>query len=1026
VPSGGVSLNSHVALNRAYAAVAQLVHDYEAHRSHYILPAYSEWQARQDFIDKFFVALGWDVLHESQKNPFAQEVKVERNIAEAHHQRRADYAFYCHPNFQDVRFYAEAKRPSAELYNRDYYFQVSRYGWNGQTPIAVLTNFEALHVIDCRYKPDIDISLEFGIDKYRYRDYLDKDKFAEIYYRFSREALLSGSLEKYADTLPKKRGKAIQRGLFKGGFQSIDDAFLQELDGYRETLSKSLKSHNLELDGPVLTEISQRILDRLVFLRFLEDKLIETKISVSRFGDSGSVWGDFVAACKKLDGIYNGIVFKHHPLIDSRKLSVDDRVFGDICESLSHINSPYNFDVIPIHILGSIYEQFLGKIIVTSDKKAWLEEKAEVRKAGGVYYTPEYIVRFIVENTVGVLISGKTPAQIANMRFADIACGSGSFLIGAYDCLLRYHTEWYNRNPSKAKAAECLPHDDGSLHLTLTKKREILLRNIYGVDIDPQAVEVAQLSLYLKLLEEETTSSARNYQFEIRDEALLPSLSGNIACGNSLVGTDYSDDELDLDPEAERQLNAMDFRVAFPKIMPRGFDAVIGNPPYIRMESFKTIKSYLERTYRTHAERADIYFYFVERAAALTRDGGRIGYILSNSFARSGSGEKLRTFVGETLNLEAVVEFGDFTPFKDATVYPIILILQKRKPTEAPVPFILQDFNPAERPNEPIFQIKTSLARRNLGKDAWTFEDAEVVRIRETLLNKLPSLKSVYGSVKMGIKTGLNEAFIIDSATRKRLLQANPTAKHLIKPYLGGKNLDRWIARSEGQWLIYVPHGMPMTEYPEVLDHLSQFKSALQRRATKQRWYELQQPQEAYTRDFDSPKIIYPDMSRYPKFSIDVKGSYFSNTVYFISSPSLYLLALLNSNLLWFIVRGLSNALRGGLWRFRLFSQHIERLPIRVLNPSKPSEKVWLTKIEKLVQQALQAKEAWAEANTHKDIAYYERRCSNLERSINDLVYEIYGLSAKDIQLIEMNLGYYGASVQADEDEALVNAVADG
>ena len=164
----------------------------------------------------------------------------------------------------------------------------------------------------------------------------------------------------------------------------------------------------------------------------------------------GSAWDDFVTASRRLDGIYNGVVFKHNDWLDD-KVQIDDDAFAEICQSLSHVNSPYDFNEIPIHILGSIYERFLGKVIVTTDKRARLEEKPEVRKAGGVYYTPEYIVRYIVENTVGKAIEGKTPAQIAEMRFADIACGSGSFLLGVYDLLLRCHTKYYNENPGKAQ-----------------------------------------------------------------------------------------------------------------------------------------------------------------------------------------------------------------------------------------------------------------------------------------------------------------------------------------------------------------------------------------------------------------------------------------------------------------------------------------------------------------------------------------------------------------------------------------------
>lgn len=253
----------------------------------------------------------------------------------------------------------------------------------------MLTDFEQFHVLDCRYKPDLETALNRAVAKYHYSDYANEQKFAEIYWLFSREAVAAGSLEKRAAELPKPRGKAVQRGLLPVGWKSIDTAFLEDLDQYRMELAKAFKKHNPQLASDQLTEATQRALDRLVFIRFLEDKGIEEQRLVDKFGDKGTAWEDFIAASRRLDGIYNGIVFKEHPLLDKPGFRVDDDIFADICEKLAHVNSPYDFNAIPIHILGFIYERFLGKIIVATDKRVRVEEKPEVRKAGGVYYTPD-------------------------------------------------------------------------------------------------------------------------------------------------------------------------------------------------------------------------------------------------------------------------------------------------------------------------------------------------------------------------------------------------------------------------------------------------------------------------------------------------------------------------------------------------------------------------------------------------------------------------------------------------------------
>lgn len=570
----------------AFSIIRQLTEDFEANEQIYLESKYSEAQARLDFIDKFWIALGWDVNHEREKNPYEQEVKVERGVAVSNRLKKADYAFFAAPNFRDVKFYVEAKKPSRNLDNADDYFQTIRYGWSSKTPLAVLTDFEQFRVIDCRYKPNIATAQNFALDdvKFNYRDYADEAKFRKIYHLFSRDSVIGGALDDYAKNL-SKRGKGAKQGkLFATAIQkSVDDSFLDDLDAYRSDLARAFKNKNSDLDGEDLTEAVTRTIDRLVFIRFLEDKLIEPDTMMDKF-DS---WADFVRASARLNSFYNGIIFKQH-FIDSPDFKPDDKVFADICGELSDKNTPYYFGNIPAHILGSVYERFLGKVIVATDKRATVQEKPEVRKAGGVYYTPEYIVRYIVENTIGKLIENKTPAEISEMRFADIACGSGSFLLGVYDYLLRYHTTYYNSAGKKgeARAAGCIENADGSFTLSIGQRREMLRHNVFGVDVDAQAVEVAQLSLALKLLEDATTATARAFQPKL-GEKILPDMTKNIVCGNSLIDHDILDGQL-FERNEERKLNPMSYEDKFPEIMRGGgFDAIVGNPPYIRIQTMQ-------------------------------------------------------------------------------------------------------------------------------------------------------------------------------------------------------------------------------------------------------------------------------------------------------------------------------------------------------------------------------------------------------------------------------------------------------
>jgi adenine-specific DNA-methyltransferase len=786
-----------------------LVANFDVGRVHFLSPHYQESELRSDFIDKFLIALGWDVHHIYQRNPYEQEVKVERSVAIGISQRRADYGFCISPNFRDVRFCLEAKKPFGGLATADNYFQIIRYGWNSQTAIGILTDFEQLHVIDCRYKPNVDNALDRVLKAYHYQQYSDPSLFAEIYYLISRDAVAAGSLERYAESLPKRRG-AVQRKLFPRAYQAIDDSFLEELDSHRLHLARSFKRQNLGLDGAALTETAQRTLDRLVFMRFLEDRGIEPEPIVARLGETGPPWRDFIAESRRLDGIYNGIVFKHHELLDTPSFQADDTVFGEVCEQLAHVNSPYDFNVIPIHILGSIYERFLGKVIVASAKQARIVDSPEVRRSGGVYYTPSFVVRFIVDGTVGRAIEGKTPAEIATMRFADIACGSGSFLLAVFDTLLAYHTKYYNEHPKEAevraprgkvRAARIAPavERDGSLHLTLVKKREILLNNIFGIDLDPQAVEVAQLSLYLRLLQEETVGSARNHQLEFH-ETLLPPLNRNIVCGNSIIGPDVLDGVLFSD-EVERRFNPLSYQARFPDIMrDGGFDVIVGNPPYVRPHRLSPEeKSYYWRRYTTFVKKSDLYNCFIQRAGELIREGGEVGYIVSSGWLRLDSFEALRRHLLTNFRVEQLVSF-PFRVFRDAAVEAGIFILRKERSAS------IRDSN----------AIRLVVAHQELGKVNFAAEK-EITQSAFATTYKCvfdtsitPEWDDIKGHMRAGtaIRELFDVCFGLKTGDDERFLHFGARQHAEDRPLLRGDDIKRYLAISKGEWVWYVPSTM--------------------------------------------------------------------------------------------------------------------------------------------------------------------------------------------------------------------------
>jgi hypothetical protein len=553
------------------ATVEKLIRRFEADRSHYLSKAYSEAQARVDFITPFFKTLGWDVENEEGLAHHAREVVVELGEDT---QGRPDYGFRL---AGQTKFFVEAKAPSEALDNARHIMQAKKYAWNTkQVFFVVLTDFEEFRFYDASIIPDERKPDEGLLLNFRYTDYLSN--IAKLW-DFSPERVAAGSLEAL---LPRDRRTQRLR-------IPVDTAFLDEMTGWREELAKNIYKNNPALTARQLNEVVQRLLDRIVFIRVAEDRRVIEKNQLRDVVEEWKARGGKFHIFEGLNDLFhrinedfNGEIFKPHL---SEKIKIDSDVLAHIIERLYPPKSPYRFDVIGVELLGSIYERYLGKTIRPTAKQVRVEEKPEVRKAGGVYYTPKYIVDYIVKNTVGKLIEGKTPKQIEKIRILDPACGSGSFLIGAFQCLIDYHVRYLTEHPKETQVGQLFPDvmkdESGEPRLSVIRKAQILKNNLFGVDIDPQAVEITMMSLYLKALEGERSQLPPK-------QHLLPELKNNIICGNSLIGPEISDQgTLFGDADTDR-INAFDWETGFPEIMKAGgFDAVIGNPPYIRIQAMQ-------------------------------------------------------------------------------------------------------------------------------------------------------------------------------------------------------------------------------------------------------------------------------------------------------------------------------------------------------------------------------------------------------------------------------------------------------
>jgi len=663
-------------------AVVDLVERFERNKLQYMSASYNETQLRREFLDPLFEALGWDVNNRHGYTEGYKDVVHEDSIRVGDQARAPDYAF----RYGGQRvFFLEAKKPAVNI-KTDVgpSYQVRRYGWSANLTLSVLSDFEEFAVYDTQIKPrPTDKASVARVAFWTYRDYVDHwDEIANI---FSRDAVPMGSFDRFSKDSTRKKGTA-----------QVDAAFLQEIEAWRTHLARVIALRNPSLSTKHLNFAVQRTIDRIVFLRICEARRIEDEGRLRDVANGPGTYARLLELFQVADDRYNSGIFhfRHERNRDDESLDVitpsltiDDAVLKTILRGLYYPECPYEFSVLPADILGRVYEQFLGKVIrLTPGHQAKVEDKPEVRKAGGVYYTPSYVVDHIVRSTLGELLRSRTPATASKLRVLDPACGSGSFLIVAYQFLLDWHLDWYENDGPHKHVKQLVKGPHGEWRLSTSERKRILLNNIYGVDIDSQAVEVTKLSLALKVLEGETSETLGQTMKLLADRA-LPDLDANIKCGNSLVGPDFYErqEQLFLVEEELERINVFDWQNAFPEVMSAGgFDAVVGNPPYIRVHRLDgVLKEYLWKEYESFAEKGDIYACFIERGLSLLRDGGFISFITPNTWSSLQSFRHLRKLVLERSNIVQLVR----TPsrvFKNATVRTLIFVLQRRvsgKPT---------------------------------------------------------------------------------------------------------------------------------------------------------------------------------------------------------------------------------------------------------------------------------------------------------------------------------------------------------
>jgi len=951
----------------APSVIADLVERFEQQGDAYKSGQYNEAQLRKEFIDPMFKALGWDMENISGYAEAYKDVIHEDAIKIGGATKAPDYCFRIGGT---RKFFLEAKKPSVDIKTDAHpAYQLRRYAWSAKLPLSILTDFEEFAVYDCRIEPKL--SDKASVARILYLDFREYvPEWEEIAKVFAREAILKGSFDKFAESTKAKRGTA-----------EVDDAFLSEIEKWRADLARNLALRNPELSQRNLNFAVQRTIDRIVFLRICEDRRIEVYGRLQALLNGEHTYRRLYQLFREADQRYNSGLFylqKERDRVEppddlTPELEIDDAALKRIIRRLYYPDSPYEFSVLPADILGQVYEQFLGKVIrLTKGHQARIEDKPEVKKAGGVYYTPTYIVDYIVKNTVGKLLEHKTPKQAAKLRILDPACGSGSFLIGAYQYLLDWHRDWYGGNEPKKWATGKNPAiyqgPGGAWKLTTTERKRILLQNVFGVDIDAQAVEVTKLSLLLTVLEGESEQTLAT-QLRFYHERALPDLGRNIKCGNSLIGPDfYEQQEMDfLDEEERYRINVFDWEKEFPEIMKAGgFDVVIGNPPY-GIPFLEVEENYLANHFPETQKFADSYCLFMVQALRLLRDDGFLSFIVPNTFCDLENCDSFREWMLHGYTLQDIWQSG--WAFKSAIVDTLVFRILKRRPRKsdrAQITIANREYTRAI--GDFVHNELTKIDYRNSEDDRrllW--------KINQQCRVPLGNLATVKAGVKMYEK-GQGTPPQTPETMKARPFSTIGKRPPGWRPLYRGEDISRYEVAPPREFVNYGPW-LAAPRSPDL---------------------------------FVSPKLLMRRTDDRLLASIDKDSAICVNSCHVIklnrSSPTppseLYVLGLLNSKLLQRVFE-----LQNPQMVEKVFAEikviYVERLPIRKIDFSNPADKARHDRMVELVERMLDLHKQLAATKSDHAKTNLQRQIDATDTQIDKLVYELYQLTPDEIEIVE-------------------------
>jgi hypothetical protein len=820
----------------------------------------------------------------------------------------------------------------------------------------------------------------------------------QTYERFDTEKLASDEslLTKFVFLLGKPRvlpaaGSCHLDELFTASLEAgkkLTKSFYRVYADLRHDAFERLSQLNPSIDRHIILSTTQKLLDRVLFCAFSEDRALLPKNTLKHAYEHNDpynprpIWENFRGLFSAINRgserlkipQYNGGLFADDSILDS--LIIPDEVcagfklLGDYdyrpAQDLSSAPEPDADDepaapVIDVDILGHIFEQSISDLEKLRNELDGLVEPVSKekhktrRKKEGAFYTPSFVTRYIVEQTVGGVIterfeklrqqheadatramkplfshpgvydlSSLRPAQrdallqfwetwqaeLGSIRIIDPACGSGAFLIEAFDQL---HAAYEQANDRIA--------DFQGQRRLFELDKHILQHNLYGVDLNEEAIEICRLSLWIK-----TAQRGK----------ILTSLDHSICVGNSVVADTTVDSK------------ALNWQSSFPEVFASGgFDVVVGNPPYIRQEWLAPYKPHWEATFASYDGSADIFAYFYELGIRLLRPGGKLGFITSGSWVRGNFALNLRQFISQNAAPQSMIDFGEYQPFEDAEmIRPTIAILQKNaEPRKMKLFKWLTAGSPPENLSEVIANA-TTLKTTHLSAAAWELESEEAIELRKKLADSgRPLGEYTSGQFYRGIVSGLTEVFVINERQRQDLIRQDSRSAEIIKPFVQGTHLRPWYIETSDQFLIFTRRGIEIENYPAVLAYLQSHREQLEprpeswniardglwrgRKPGSYRWYEIQDAID-YWQELERPKIMWPDISKRPRFSMDLGQRYLGNTAFAVPGEDYFLLGVLSSWATWFYISKTAQPLRlrGDRWQYRLFTQYMENIPV--------------------------------------------------------------------------------------------------